>query len=108
MKQNADPDKQLFEIAEAQRGLFTASQAEEAGFVQNNHAYHVKQGNWQKIDRGIYRYALFPYDAEQQLVQYSLWSRNKAGVPQGVYSHETALKHYELSDLAKFHSSGPT
>ncbi|MCM0606601.1 MAG: hypothetical protein KA715_10965 [Xanthomonadaceae bacterium] len=99
MKQIADPNKLLFQLAESQRGLFTASQAHELGFVPNNHAYHVKQGHWTKVERGIYRYNLFPYDPEESLVQHSLWSRNREGKPQGVFSHETALKYYELSDL---------
>src|SRR5690606_14716385 len=33
------------------------------------------------------------------LATYALWSQNREGIIQGVYSHETALSRYELSDL---------
>ena len=110
MKRKIDPSKKLFECAEGQQGLFTAKQAEAAGFLSTNHAYHVKAGNWIRESRGIYRLALFPLQPEQQLVTYSLWSHNRAGEIQGTYSHETALAHYELTDLnpSKIHMTVPT
>ena len=45
----------------------------------------------------------------KRLVIYSLWSRNLAGEPQGVYSHQTALAIHELSDAnpAKIHITVP-
>ena len=38
-----------------------------------------------------------------------LWSRNQSEEPQGVYSHQTALSFYELSDInpAKLHMTVP-
>jgi predicted transcriptional regulator of viral defense system len=41
---------------------------------------------------------------------WSLWSRNREEVAQGVYSHQTALSLYELSDVmpAKLHMTVPT
>ena len=109
MKQKQDPNKALFEIAESQQGLFTARQAESVGFSSKNHAYHLKAGNWIREARGIYRLALFPIQTEQQLVTYALWSQNRRGEVQGVYSHETALAHYELTDLnpSKLHMTVP-
>ena len=40
---------------------------------------------------------------------YALWSRNRADTPQGVYSHQTALRIHELSDLnpARLHMTVP-
>ena len=40
---------------------------------------------------------------------YSLWSRNRAGDPEGVYSHQTALSIHGLSDVnpAKLHMTVP-
>ena len=40
---------------------------------------------------------------------YSLWSRNRAGEPVGVYSHETALSIHDLSDAnpPKLHMTVP-
>jgi len=108
MKKQTSKNK-LFEIAESQQGLFTAKQAEEAGFINKNHVYHVKAGHWTRVERGIYRLNLFPYTPEQQLVTYALWSRNREGEIEGVYSHETALNHYELSDVnpSKLHMTVP-
>lgn len=89
----------LFAIAESQGGFFTAKQAEEAGFTRAHHDYHVRVGNWQREHRGIYRLTQFPMSERADLVLWSLWSRNRAGESQGVYSHQTALSIYDLSDL---------
>jgi hypothetical protein len=99
----------LFEIAEAQQGYFTAKQAADAGYQLGSQAHHVKSGNWVRVERGIYRLARFPQSAEEQLVIYALWSRNRAGEPEGVYSHQTALSIHELSDVnpAKLHITVP-
>lgn len=99
----------LFEIAEGQQGYFTAKQAADAGYQLGSQAHHVKSGNWVRVERGIYRLARFPQSAEEQLVIYALWSRNRAGEPEGVYSHQTALSIHELSDVnpAKLHMTVP-
>lgn len=100
----------LFEIAEGQQGYFTAKQATDAGYQLGSQAYHVKSGNWVRIERGIYRLTRFPQSSEEQLVIYALWSRNRAGELEGVYSHQTALSIHELSDAnpAKLHMTVPT
>ncbi len=100
----------LFEIAEGQQGYFTAKQAAQAGHQLGSQAHHVKTGNWVRVERGIYRLARFPPSAEEQLVIYFLWSRNRAGDPEGVYSHQTALSIHELSDVnpARLHMIVPT
>jgi len=100
----------LFEIAEGQQGYFTAKQAADAGYQLGSQAYHVKSGNWVRVERSIYRLARFPQTAEEQLVIYNLWSRNRAGELEGVYSHQTALSIHELSDInpAKLHMTVPT
>ena len=56
-------------------------------------------GNWIRESRGIYRLALFPRPERPDLVIWWLWSRNRSGDPQGVYSHQTALSLHELTDL---------
>ena len=89
----------LFAIAEEQQGYFTAKQAVTAGYLLGSQAHHVKAGNWVRVERGIYRLARFPQSAEEQMVIYSLWTRNRAGEPQGVYSHQTALSINDLSDV---------
>jgi hypothetical protein len=99
----------LYEIAEGQQGLFTARQATQLGFKLGSQHHHVKMGNWIRLHRGIYRLARFPQGDQVQMVLWHLWSQNRAGEPQGVYSHQTALSTYELSDLmpAKLHLTVP-
>ncbi len=103
-------ERRLFEIAEGQEGFFTTKQAKAAGFAENTHPYHVQVGNWIREHRGIYRLALFPIAEHPDLVKWALWSRNRNEVTEGVYSHQTALSLYELSDLnpAKLHMTVPT
>jgi predicted transcriptional regulator of viral defense system len=86
---------------------FTTKQAGDAGYQPGSQAHHVKSGNWVRAERGIYRLTRFPQSSEEQLVIYALWSRNRAGEPEGVYSHQTALSIHELSDLnpAKLHKT---
>ena len=100
----------LFEITEGQQGYFTAKQATAAGYQLGSQAHHAKSGNWVRVERGIYRLARFPQSSEEQLVIYALWSRNRAGEPEGVYSHQTALSIHELSDVnpTKLHMTVPT
>ena len=103
-------NKSLYEIALSQSGVFTAKQAKEAGFDARNHHYHVKSGHWEKEHRGIYRLAHLPFEPSTQYALWSMWSCNRRGEVQGVYSHETALSMYELTDLdpAKLHMTVPS
>ncbi len=91
--------KRLYELAEVQGGYFTSKQAESLGYRANKRNYHVGAGNWIRESRGIYRLALFPRPERPDLVIWWLWSRNRSGNPQGVYSHQTALSLHELTDL---------
>jgi predicted transcriptional regulator of viral defense system len=99
----------LYEIAEGQQGLFTARQATQLGFKLGSQHHHVKMRNWIRLHRGIYRLARFPQGDQVQLVLWHFWSQNRAGEPQGVYSHQTALSIYEISDVmpANLHLTVP-
>jgi predicted transcriptional regulator of viral defense system len=88
----------LYHFAERQAGYFTALQAREAGLADNIHSYHVKAGNWVRERRGIYRLTRFPSPQRPDLMLWQLWSHNRAGQPQGTFSHATALSLHELSD----------
>jgi hypothetical protein len=105
-----EASRRLFEIADQQQGFFTTKQAKAAGFAENTHPYHVQVGNWIREHRGIYRLALFPMADRPDLVLWALWSRNRDEEVEGVYSHDTALSLYDLSDLnpAKLHITVPT
>jgi predicted transcriptional regulator of viral defense system len=104
-----EASRRLFEYADQQQGFFTAKQAKAAGFAENTHPYHVRVGNWIREHRGIYRLALYPITDRTDLALWALWSRNRNEEVEGVYSHETALSLYELSDLnpAKLHMTVP-
>ncbi len=105
-----EASRRLFEYAQDQQGFFTTKQARAAGFAENTHPYHVKVGNWIREHRGIYRLALFPAADRPDLVLWALWSRNRSEEVEGVYSHQTALSLYDLSDLnpARLHMTVPT
>jgi predicted transcriptional regulator of viral defense system len=108
--ESTSPDHDLlFAIAESQDGYFTMAQALGAGFARSTHSYHVKEGNWLREHRGIYRLRQYPQSENGQLVLWSLWSRNLQGEPQGVYSHTTALSLRDLSDAnpPKLHLTVP-
>jgi predicted transcriptional regulator of viral defense system len=94
-----EASRRLYDIAAAQQGYFTTAQACSAGFNDNLHSYHVKNGNWIREYRGIYRLARFPESEYSHLVIWSLWSCDRNGTVQGIYSHETALSLYDLSDV---------
>src|SRR5271157_139147 len=108
MKINAS-ESILFRIASTQGGYFTALQAKHAGFSNKNHPYHVRAGNWIREWRGIYRLVRFPLQYDAQYSLWGVWSLNRKGTPQGIYSHETALSLFELSDLQpeKLHMTVP-
>jgi predicted transcriptional regulator of viral defense system len=102
-------EERLFQIASEQQGYFTTAQAIKAGFQDATHPYHTKNGDWIREWRGIYRIARYPRTDDAQYALWSLWSRNRKGIRQGVYSHQTALSLFELSDVmpGKIHITVP-
>lgn len=104
-----DLKARLYAVAQAQQGYFTTKQALAAGYVFRTHHYHVGTGAWIREHRSLYRLARFPASPEGQYVLWSLWSRNRQEIPQGVFSHQTALSIHELSDVmpAKLHLTVP-
>lgn len=105
-----DKESKLLKIAESQQGYFTSRQAEECGFFRANFRHKLQSGKWCKEDLwGIYRLANYPATARPELALWTLWSRDKRGIPQGIWSHETALDIHGLSDVApvKLHMSVP-
>jgi predicted transcriptional regulator of viral defense system len=104
-----DREKRLLEIASAQGGYFTAKQALKAGYSYRLQHYHRSEGYWQDIDRGVFRFADYPDTPFEDLIRWSLWSRNREDIPQAVISHETALTVHELGDVmpGKVHLTVP-
>jgi predicted transcriptional regulator of viral defense system len=101
--------RRLYKMAQSQQGFFTTKQATRAGFAEKTHAYHVKVGNWIREHRGLYRLADFPTVERPDLMLWYLWSQNRQEIPEGAYSHDTALSLHELSDImpSKLHMTVP-
>lgn len=101
--------RRLYRVASAQGGHFTAGQALEAGYAYSQQHFHLGRGNWLQIDRGLYRLRDYPPAEREDLIRWSLWSRNQRGLPQAVVSHDTALTVHELSDVmpAQVHLTVP-
>jgi predicted transcriptional regulator of viral defense system len=92
---NAKPDyDHLYQIAEAQAGYFTASQAGEAGFSAERLSNNTKAGSILRVAPGVYRLSHFPGSPYEDL--FIAWLR--VG-PRAVISHESALAVYQLTDI---------
>lgn len=94
----------LYTLSETQGGYFTAADAKALGFVYPLQFFHIKRGNWVRVDRGIFRLKHFPAAAHEDLMRWWLWSRK-----QGVISHESAAAVYDLGDVlpSKTHLTVP-
>lgn len=90
---------QLFDIADRQQGYFTAMQAQVSGIPRSNFHRRLASGEWIREQRGIYRLARYPVTDRPELVIYSLWSCDRKGNVQSVWSHETAMDIHDLSDV---------
>ncbi len=99
----------LYQIAVEQGGYFTASQALQAGYAYSQQHFHCQRGNWLQIERAMFRLRDFPPAEREDLIRWSLWSRDQKGAPQAVVSHDTALALHELSDVmpARIHLTVP-
>ncbi len=91
--------RRLYQTAAAQSGYFTSGQARQAGYAYSQQHYHVSRGNWLRVGHGLFRLHDFPPGEREDLVRWSLWSRNQKGVVQAVASHDTALAVHALSDV---------
>ena len=81
----------LLKIAQSQSGLFTSHQAISAGIDSRNHSYHLKAGNWLKLEKGIYQLNFIQPNSTRDFFLFQLWARNRKGKPVGVFSYETSL-----------------
>ncbi len=101
--------ERLFEVADRQAGYFTAKQAREAGYSYRLQHYHRGRGHWIPVGHGLFRLSRYPEGKNEDLVRLYLWSRDREGEPQAIFSHETALRLHGLSDLMpeKVHLSVP-
>lgn len=92
--------RKLRKLADRQHGCFTAAQAIETGYADSVHLYHVNNGEWIRVFRGIYRFSDVPATPAARCMAALLWTRGKNGMIQGVLMAETAaaLRNGSLSD----------
>lgn len=86
--------RDLMQLAAAQRGYFTAAQARVIGYSYQAQAFHADHGNWERIDRALYRLPAWPVQPDDQYVRWTVWSDERA-----VVSHESALAAHDLGDV---------
>ena len=75
--------QKLRKLAKRQHGCFTAAQAIETGYADSVHLYHVKNGEWIRVFRGVYRLADAPETPAARCTAALLWTRDKNGKVQG-------------------------
>lgn len=102
-------EMRLYDIAKSQNGYFTSRQAIVAGYRQNNFGVYLKKGLWIRMMRGVYRLKMYPISEDEQYSMLSLWVGEKENRPIGVFSHLTALRFYEVSEVIsdKIHITVP-
>ncbi len=95
-----DRKRALTGIAADQGGYFTAAQALAGGYTYQAHHHHVRQGNWERVSRGVFRLSDWPVGEHDDLVRWSLWAGGGA-----VVSHESALIAHGIGEFnpAKVH-----
>jgi len=101
--------KTLYAVAVTQGGYFTTKQAGTAGYTKQHIDYHVSAGNFERVERGLFRLPTIPMNEHDEFIRLSLWSRGRDDVPQAVVSHESALALHDLSDMlpGKVHLTVP-
>ena len=100
----------LLKIAQNQAGLFTSHQAIKAGIDSRNHAYHLKSGNWSRVEKGLYQLNQIPVPyPKRDFFLFQLLTRNRKGEPVGAFSYETALylMGLQTSYPKRFHITVP-
>lgn len=86
-------EKDLLEIAGAQRGYFTAAQAAAAGISRRALFGRAQRGLIGRIAHGLYRLSGYPSGARDE------FHALQTSAPTATFSHETALELYGLSDV---------
>lgn len=89
-----DLRRQLQKLAFRQAGYFSAAQALDLRYSYQAQKYHVDRGNWQRIDRGIFRLPDWPADESDNYVRWSVWADGK-----GIISHQSAANVHGLGDF---------
>lgn len=91
--------QELREIASTQGGYVTSQQAHRVGYDRRHLVYHVSAGNLERVGWGLYRIPGLALADHDDLIRWTLWSRNREGTPQATVGHESALAVHDLGDV---------
>jgi predicted transcriptional regulator of viral defense system len=102
-------DTKLYEIAETQLGYFTAAQSRSAGIAPIKLVHLARDGEIERVSRGVYRLNRYPASPFGQYMEAALWPQVRRPGAFAVISHASALSLYEMSDVspAKVHITLP-
>src|ERR1041384_1824267 len=105
-----ETERRLLAVASSQGGYFTARQALSVGYTYRQQHFHRERGNWLLIDHGLFRLRDYPNSPHEDLIRWSMWSRDQRGNIKAVVSHESALDFHDLGEVmpAKLHMTVPT
>jgi predicted transcriptional regulator of viral defense system len=87
--------RELAQIANDRRGVFTAAAARSVGMTSSSLAYHTRTGTIERLGHGVYRLADAPSSPREALIAAAAALGEDA-----VVSHESALQLYGVSDVA--------
>lgn len=62
--------------------LLHCEQADALGYERRRLAYHVAAGNFERVERGLYRLPSLPLSEHDDLVRATFWSRDLSDTPQ--------------------------
>ena len=101
--------QRLYALAEDQGGYFTTGQVRAARIDHHAILHMCRRGAVERISRGVYRVVQFPPVPHGQEFEATLWPAGGRYGVQGVLSHESALRLWELSDAnpARLHITVP-
>ena len=60
--------RELADVAASQGGYFTAKQAADAGYGKRHVDYHVKAGNFERVERGIFRLPTLHFEDDEYFI----------------------------------------
>lgn len=101
--------QRLYALAEDQGGYFTTGQVRTARIDRHAILQMCRRGVVERVSRGVYRLVQFPPVPHGQELEAILWPAGGRYGVQGVLSHESALRLWELSDAnpARVHITVP-
>ena len=101
--------QRLYALAEDQGGYFTTGQVRAARIDHHAILHMCRRGAVERISRGVYHLVQFPPVPHGQEFEATLWPAGGRYGVQGVLSHESALRLWELSDTnpARLHITVP-